>query len=192
MRRIALTLTATFIILTGGPVSAATTTQTPPKGLIKATDKGYVELVRQMRDPRTPPIEYWVYGVAKCETSGDWDGSKGAGAGHFAGGLGISQTTWYNYGGFEFANRVEKATVTAQLVVANRIAIFGYQWKNRYRTWADKQAGKGMYKWPHYVWGWGCSREVVGDPCGRLKDKTRGSWKPSKYPASWKYYKANC
>ena len=192
MRKLALSIIVLSTLTTHGTALAGTQ-EAQPKGLIKATDKGYAELQRQLKDPRTPPNEYWIYGVAVCETRGDWHGTNGTGGdGHFAGGLGISQTTWYNYGGFEFARRVEKATVTAQLVVANRIAIHGYQWKNRYRTWADKQAKRGMYKYPHYVWGWGCARESTGSPCGLLKDGSKGKWRPSKYRAAWIYYKKNC
>lgn len=139
------------------------------------------ELFYQSLDPRTAPIRYWD-SLAKCETGNDWQND-----GQWAGGLGIYQRTWYEFGGNDYAKRPQDATRTQQIVIANRIALFGYIWKNRYRTWEDKQAGKGLVKYPVRYFGWGCAALHTGDPCGKKKDRSAGDYRP---PRRWA--KKNC
>lgn len=143
--------------------------------------KAQLELYVQMQDTRTAPVNYWDT-LAQCETKGNWRNQ-----GQWAGGLGIYQRTWYEFGGRDYAKRPQDASRTAQIVIANRIAVHGYVWKNRYRTWADKVAGRGMVKYPVRYYGWGCASEVTGSPCGRLKDGSKGSYRP---PRKWR--EANC
>lgn len=155
--------------------SARTTAST------RKQERAKVELYIQMLDPRTAPISYW-HSLAKCETGGDWkDG------GQWAGGLGVYQRTWYEFGGYDYAKRPQDATRIQQIVIANRIAVHGYKWKNRYRTWADKQAGRGMVKYPHRYFGWGCAALHTGNPCGKKKDGSQGDYHP---PRRWS--KKNC
>lgn len=93
--------------------------------------------------------------VAQCETASNWqDGGK------WAGGLGIYQGTWENFGGEEFAPTPGKATKEEQIIVANRIATLGYK-TIRYR---DPVKAKRWGVPVKYVWdkdpvgfnGWGC------------------------------------
>jgi hypothetical protein len=93
--------------------------------------------------------------LAVCETNSNWqDGGK------WAGGLGIYQGTWENFGGTEFAPSPGKATKKEQIIVAHRISTQGYK-TVRYR---DPKRAKIMGVPAKYVWekepvgfgGWGC------------------------------------
>lgn len=97
-----------------------------------------------------PSFDYWDK-VAQCETKRNWKDK-----GHFSGGLGIAQTTWEGYGGLEFAKYPYKATQFEQIVVANRIAVFGYQTKDDYRTLDDKLNNKPFFRPAAGFNGWGC------------------------------------
>lgn len=96
-----------------------------------------------------PSFEYWKK-VAWCETHGDWKNG-----GYYSGGLGIAQSTWEGYGGLEFAKHPYEATQFEQIVVANRIAVLGYQTK-QYRTLDDKLNNKPFYRPAAGFSGWGC------------------------------------
>lgn len=80
--------------------------------------------------------------LAHCETHKDWTNG-----GNWAGGLGIARSTWVNYGGRQFARTPDRATKDEQIIVANRIALWGF----------TKQSGS--YKYPVGLGGWG------GLPC---------------------------
>jgi len=149
--------------------SATTTTYPPTK-----EQKAKLEYWYQSNDPRTPPSRYWD-ALAKCETGNNWQNK-----GQWSGGLGIYQRTWYEFGGYDYAKHPWQASYVQQLVIANRISLFGYKWKNRYRTWDDKVAGRGMVKYPVRYFGWGCARETTGNPCGRLPDGSKGYFRPSR------------
>ena len=96
-----------------------------------------------------PSIKYWKK-VAQCETAGDWkDG------GNWGGGLGIAKSTWQGYGGKEFASHPSKATILQQIVVANRIAVLGYQ-TNEFRTLDDRLNNKPFFRPAVGFNGWGC------------------------------------
>jgi hypothetical protein len=100
--------------------------------------------VRPMKD------NYWD-AVAVCETNSNWkDG------GQYAGGLGIALTTWQGYGGYEFAKTPAKATREEQIVVANRISVFGYQTKNVFLTMEDRLNNRPFFRPPAGFFGWGC------------------------------------
>lgn len=76
--------------------------------------------------------------LAWCETHGNWkDG------GNFSGGLGIARTTWLAFGGRQFAPAPHHATKDEQIVVANRIALWGF----------TRRDGRFMY--PVGLSGWG-------------------------------------
>ena len=144
---------------------------------INKVDWAEVEFFAQMQDKRTPSVEYW-FRVAQCETNFDWaDGGK------WGGGLGIytqgkfrdsNMGTWERWGGEEFAPHPSQATWKQQVVIANRIAIFGY------RTIVVRPDGgvrQGVP--PTYVWerpgigynGWGCIKNTVGPPPQAKKKK---------------------
>lgn len=147
----------------------------------QTSKKARVEFYLQMVTQGTAPTAYWD-ALAHCETRSNWQ-NKGT----WSGGLGIYQRTWYEFGGYDYAKHPWQATRIEQIVIANRIAKFGYQWKNRYLTWADKVADKGMYKWRVGYFGWGCARETTGNPCGRLSDGSKGKYRPRR---TW--WRKNC
>jgi len=96
-----------------------------------------------------PSIKYWKK-VAQCETRGDWQDG-----GNWGGGLGIAKSTWEGYGGKEFAPHPSKASVLEQIVVANRIAVFGYQ-TNEFLTLDDRLNSRPFYRPAVGFNGWGC------------------------------------
>jgi hypothetical protein len=55
--------------------------------------------------------------VAMCEEGGNW----AADGGRFSGGLGISRSNWYAYGGGAFASSGAQASEDQQIMVAERI-----------------------------------------------------------------------
>ena len=97
-----------------------------------------------------PSIKYWKK-VAQCETAGNWQDG-----GNWGGGLGIARSTWGAYGGKEFASHPSKATMIEQIVVANRISVFGYQTKDEFITLEDKLNNKPFRRPPVGFTGWGC------------------------------------
>jgi hypothetical protein len=97
-----------------------------------------------------PTIKYWQK-VAQCETGGDWQDK-----GNWGGGLGIAQSAWNAYGGTEFAKHPSEATVLEQIVIANRIAVFGFQTKRTFVNLTDKEANKPFFRHPVGFTGWGC------------------------------------
>ena len=145
MYRFILTFTALFITLSF--VSEVALAQ---EELVPETNPATVELNKQMKNRKIPSLAYWEK-VAQCETGGNWkDG------GNWSGGLGIAQSTWAGYGGRQFAPRPSKATRIEQIVIANRIAIFGFQTKSQYRTLQDKLDDKPFFRSPVGFFGWGC------------------------------------
>ena len=106
--------------------------------------------VRASSAQRPMKDHYWD-AVAVCETNSNWkDG------GNFAGGLGIALTTWQGYGGYEFAKTPAKATREEQIIIANRVSVFGYQTKNVFLTMEDKLTNKPFFRPPAGFFGWGC------------------------------------
>lgn len=113
------------------------------------------ELKAQLVSKKGGSVKFWE-AVAWCETNHDWDDG-----GYYAGGLGIAQVTWRGFGGRQFAPTAKTATKEEQIIVANRIAFFGFQTKNEYRTLADKQNNKPFFRpavgWKSMTkWGKGC------------------------------------
>jgi hypothetical protein len=98
------------------------------------------ELVTQLRSKKGGSIKFWE-AVSWCETNHDWNDG-----GYFSGGLGMAQSVWVNYGGREFASRPPKATKEEQIIVANRLAFFGYQTKNTFRTLDDKANNNPFFR----------------------------------------------
>jgi hypothetical protein len=58
----------------------------------------------------------------------------------------MAQSVWEGYGGRQFASRPPKATKQEQIIVANRMAFFGYQTKNVFRTLDDKLNNKPFFR----------------------------------------------
>lgn len=122
--------------------------------------------LRKTSTPRKyayPTIEFWEK-LAQCETAQDWQNG-----GRYAGGLGImtsstfpksSMGTWERFGGEQFAPSPDRATKEEQIIIANRIAVEGYQ-QTVYRDpdWAKRQGVPAQYLWdqkPVGLNGWGC------------------------------------
>ena len=98
------------------------------------------ELVTQLRSKKGGSIKFWE-AVSWCETNHKWNDG-----GYFSGGLGMAQSVWVNYGGKQFASRPSKATKEEQIIVANRLAFFGYQTKNVFRTLDDRENNKPFFR----------------------------------------------
>lgn len=167
MKRIMVALLS-LSTLYAAPVSAeqnATTEGNPVEPftisgvVISPTDPAWPEFHWQ-RQHGAPPVKFWV-SLAHCETRQDWSNP-----GRYAGGLGIMTAktfpkqgmgTWERWGGEQFAPRPDMASPLQQIVVANRIAMFG--WEAQFRRW-DGRAMRVREK--HYVKnktgfnGWGC------------------------------------
>lgn len=158
----------TTTVTTSGLVSAAHADSTMP-------DKATIELQWQTKTKKVPPTSYWMR-VAECETEFDWQNK-----GRYAGGLGIMTSgraipkhfksgagTWERFGGEEFAPSPDKATMTQQIVVANRIATFGYTHHYSLPAGADGAMMDFTYRAkPVGYFGWGCIKNTIGKP--RLK-----------------------
>lgn len=154
MNRFLLTTIALFIITTLSFQGTALATDAETLVPDKATE----ELKEQMKNPKVPRNSYWDK-VAQCETQGNWRDK-----GQWAGGLGIYRQTWVGYGGRDFAPTPDKATRLEQIVVANRIAVHGYQTKNSFKTLQDKLENKPFFRYPVGFNGWGCIRNIIGAP----------------------------
>jgi LysM repeat protein len=75
-------------------------------------------------------------GVAKCESSGNWQINTGNG---YYGGLQFSSATWLGFGGGQYASRADLATPAQQVEIAERVL-----------------DGQGIGAWPH------CGRYLTG------------------------------
>jgi hypothetical protein len=126
-----------------------------------------------------PENSYWDK-VAQCETRSDWKDR-----GKFAGGLGIYIQTWRGYGGQEFAPKQWLATRDEQIIVANRIALHGYQ-TNEFLTLDDKLANRPFFRPPAGFLGWGCIKNnkylkpPVPNPWEASKKRSKGTQRLSK------------
>jgi hypothetical protein len=176
------TLTLAIALSTLYPV--ATVAETTPVEtftisgvVIHPSDPAWAEF-RWQRRHGAPTVKFWEQ-VAHCETRQDWNNP-----GRWAGGLGIftqrkfpeqGMGTWERWGGEQFAPRPDKATPLQQIVVANRIAMFG--WEARFRRW-DGRAMRVREK--HYVKGktgfngWGCIKM-------RRNGSSYGTLNPTRY-----------
>ena len=181
-----LSVTTTFgALLTGGDALEASTTPVvntipAPNVRTTATRVIYPELHSQLKTRKAGSVRFWE-AVAWCETNHDWDDH-----GYFAGGLGIAQITWRNYGGWEFAKTPMKATKEEQIIVANRIAFFGYQTKKTYRTLEDRENNKPFFRpaqgWKRMTkWGRGCINWETRKPLrDRYTEAGMAEWKKTR------------
>lgn len=116
------------------------------------------QTVSEQSVKRVLPSAYWDQ-VAICESSKDGYNADWKDGGKFAGGLGIYIGTWRNYGGRQFANHPSKATRLQQIIIANRIAVYGYQTKNTYLTLDDRLNKRPYFRPPAGYFGWGCIKK---------------------------------
>lgn len=138
----------TNVVLKTDVVSKTDLISRIPKNLPLA--ETHPELHQQLRNPRVQPMSYWDK-VAQCETGGNWKDK-----GNFSGGLGIAQSTWQGYGGYQFARTPARATRLEQITIANRISVTGYQTKNVFLTLDDKLNNKPYFRPASGFYGWGC------------------------------------
>ena len=171
----AITLSTTTLfgaITTGGNEPEASTTTvviTVPVPTVHTTAVNLMhpELRSQLKTRKAGSIKFWE-AVSWCETNHKWNDG-----GYYAGGLGIAQSTWKGYGGWEFAKTAKKATKEEQIVVGNRIAFFGYQTKDEYITLDDRLNNKPFFRpaqgWRDMTkWGKNCVNWKTRKP---LRDK---------------------
>lgn len=146
-----LTLTSTFgLVAQGGDAPEASTEvvvtalvepdQTATVSMAQVPDRYDLILHAQRQTKMVPRVAFWD-AVAYCETHGDWTNG-----GYYAGGLGIAQSTWRGYGGWQFATSPAKATRVQQIIVANRIAFLGFQTKRQFETLTDKQNNTPFFR----------------------------------------------
>lgn len=137
-------------------LSESTDSPPPDKVHIADTKKEQVDKSQSVRESiylyqKARPTKAFWDELAQCETGQNWKDS-----GKYAGGLGIYVGTWVRYGGREFAKHPSGATREEQIIVANRIAVDGYQTKNSYLTLDDKLNNKPHFQRPVGLGGWGC------------------------------------
>ena len=168
-----LLVTTTFgAITTGGnALEASTTTVALPTPTFTVhtmvVNTIHPELLAQLKTKKAGSVRFWE-AVSWCETNHKWNDG-----GYYSGGLGMAQSVWVNYGGKQFASRPSKATKEEQIVVANRVAFFGFQTKHEYRTLQDNIDNKPYFRpavgWRNMKnWGKNCVNWRTRKP---LRDK---------------------
>lgn len=98
------------------------------------------ELRTQFKTGKAGSIKFWE-AVSWCETNHNWNDG-----GYYAGGLGMAQSAWQGFGGREFSRSPKDATKEEQIIVANRLAFFGFQTKNVFRTLDDKLNNRPFFR----------------------------------------------
>lgn len=169
-----LILSVTQTLFSEGTAPTSSTTDQVVVREMAVTKPDVLELQWQMKIKGTMPPAYWR-DVAQCETAGDWKDK-----GKFAGGLGIATVTWKGYGGYEFARHPSKATPMEQMIVANRIAVLGYQTKNTFLTLEDKEAGRPFFRPASGFTGWGCIKNNRYLRPQNWRNSNRTEWRRSK------------
>lgn len=178
----ALLITVTLLLLFTGfaskaqgeikPTEPATTLLTPSTSVSPAVNNKvhlmsietmHPELITQLKSKKAGSIAFWE-AVSWCETNHNWENS-----GYYAGGLGIAQSAWRGYGGWEFARTPKKATKQEQIVVGNRIAFFGFQTRDTFITLDDRLNNKPFFRpaqgWKNMTkWGKGCANWKTRKP----------------------------
>ncbi len=144
-------------------VTTTTTVAVPATVHAESINTMHPELRAQLKTKRAGSVHFWE-AVSWCETNHKWDDH-----GYYAGGLGIAQITWRGFGGWEFATTPMKATKEEQIIVANRIAFFGFQTKGVYRTLEDRENNKPFFRpavgWKSMTkWGRGCANWKTRKP----------------------------
>lgn len=138
------------------------------------------ELKAQLKSKKGGSIKFWE-AVSWCETNHDWNNG-----GYYAGGLGIAKSTWQGYGGRQFAPTAKTATKEEQIIVANRIAFFGFQTKKQFLTIEDKENNKPFFRpavgWKSMTkWGKGCVNWRTRKPArDRYTENGMYEWKKTR------------
>ena len=159
-----------------------TTTTTVPTTSVHTSSVAQVhpELRAQLMSRKGGSIKFWE-AVSWCETNHKWNDG-----GYYAGGLGIAKSTWEGYGGRQFAPTAKTATKEEQIIVANRIAFFGFQTKKQFRTLEDKANNKPFFRpavgWKSMTkWGKGCANWRTRKPVrDRYTEAGMVEWKKTR------------
>lgn len=133
------TTTTTLRNYAGSTIKLFTTTTTTTIATTTTTEPSSWD-INWLATLDTPTDDYWDK-VAQCETASNWKNG-----GQWGGGLGIYVPTWRGFGGEEFSQTPQEATRDEQIVIANRIALHGYQ------------NASGAVQQPVGFNGWGCIR----------------------------------
>lgn len=147
-----------------------------PSGESKLPDGLYDRDKLDRTNMPKPEDNFWDE-LARCETGTNWQDP-----GRFGGGLGIMNTgtfakgvlgrgqmgTWERWGGEEFAPTPQEATREEQIVVANRIAVWGWATTvDRGQEFAERHGVGRIYdynKKPVGFYGWGALGCAGGKP----------------------------
>lgn len=170
------------------PIIATTTTQvsnpTSPASILDVHTTSvstiHPELAAQLKTKKVGSVKFWE-AVSWCETNHKWNDG-----GYYAGGLGIAQSAWRGYGGWEFATSPKKATKEEQIIVANRIAFLGFQTRNTFGSLDDKQNNKPFFRpaigWRSSSnWGKNCVNWKTRKPRrDRFTEDGMAEWKKSR------------
>ena len=138
------------------------------------------ELEMQLRSRKGGSVKFWE-SVSWCETNHKWNDG-----GYYSGGLGMARSVWVNYGGKQFAPRPHQATKEEQIIVANRVAFFGFQTKRVFATLEDRQNNKPYFRpavgWRNLKnWGKGCANWRTRKPAReRYTEAGMVEWKKSR------------
>ena len=157
MRNLLITSTIVISVFAGGAVASAQ--EVPPTEPEVRSQEVRAERVALVRHKSPRPLPSFWDRLAQCETGGDWKNR-----GNWAGGLGIARKTWAGYGGKSFAPTPDKATREEQIIIAERIAIDGYQTKNVFMTIDDKLKNRPFFRPAVGFGGWGALPCAGGVP----------------------------
>lgn len=144
----------------------------PKKAKVKNEDAGLYDRDKLAATLILKPADSFWDELARCETASDWQNP-----GRYAGGLGImtsgefrqsSSGTWERWGGEEFAPSPDQATREEQIIIANRIAVWGWsKTVERDPEWARVNGVPVVYEYvrpPVGFYGWGALHCAGGKP----------------------------
>jgi hypothetical protein len=161
-------------------VEVTTTTTVATTVQAQSINMMHPELQAQLKTKKAGSVRFWE-AVSWCETNHKWNDG-----GYYAGGLGIAQSAWRGFGGWQFAQSPKDATKEEQIIVANRISFFGFQTKNSYRTLDDKKNNKPFFRpaqgWKRMTkWGKGCVNWETRKPHReRYTEAGRAEWEKAR------------
>lgn len=180
---LSLSLLAAPVYAESVPTPSTVTSTVPPSTVPRAMVHAlsvHPELRAQLRTKRAGSVKFWE-AVSWCETNHNWNDG-----GYYAGGLGIAKSAWEGYGGRQFAPTAKTATKEEQIIVANRIAFFGFQTKSQYQTLDDKENNRPFFRpaqgWRNMTkWGRGCVNWRTRKPArDRYTEAGMAEWKASR------------
>lgn len=151
----------TKILLCGILLTSITNSKASAKEVLdQKTNRNVEQSVQLSFSEKGKPraLDYYWHKMAQCETGTNWKNK-----GRWSGGLGIFDQTWKGYGGKEFAPKPELATIDEQIIIANRISTQGYQTKDEYWTYEQRETNKPFFRPAVGFGGWGCKKNV-GNP----------------------------